>query len=86
MSVLEHSLSGACDVAILFSHDTDLLPAVESVARLKGRRHIETASWVSDGHRSRLRPQGLGGTVHHHEITEQLFARVETRINFAQKT
>ena len=37
-------LSDRCDVAVFFSHDTDLLPAVEAIADLKGTRAVETVS------------------------------------------
>ena len=45
ISVIESVLLGSCDVAILISNDTDLAPVVETVRRLKGAGHIETASW-----------------------------------------
>lgn len=69
-----------CDVAIIFSHDTDLNPAVETIIRLNGASAVETAAWSSPSHRSRLRSRP---GVHHHEISENLFRRVETRINYA---
>jgi NYN domain len=37
LAVAETILTNTADVAILFTHDTDLLPAVEMVARLKAR-------------------------------------------------
>src|SRR5205823_130823 len=49
-SALEHALmpDNNCDVVIVLSHDTDLLPPVETICRLRGPRHVETASWKSD--------------------------------------
>jgi NYN domain len=67
IGIVEQIMRGACDVAILLSHDTDLLPLVETVARLKGPRAIETTSWRSDDFRQRLRTKVRG--VHHHDIS-----------------
>ena len=83
LAVAETILTDTADVAILFTHDTDLLPAIEMVARLKGPDRIETASWGSRTFSQRLR-QVPG--VHHHRISGTVFARIETPINYAQKT
>jgi len=80
IGALEAVLTRTCDIAVVFSHDTDLLPAIESIARLKGRQAVETAGWSSSRFRSRLRPKPL---VYHHEVTEQVYRRVETPVNFA---
>ena len=69
-----------CDTAIIFSHDTDLLPAVESLVRIGGRHSVETASWISDDHRSRLRTKEQ---VFHHFLDEAVFRAVETPVNYA---
>lgn len=75
-------MSDRCDVAVLFSHDTDLLPAVEAIADLKGERAVETVSWAADGFRSRLRTQSR---IHHHALDVNSFAWVESRVNYAYK-
>jgi hypothetical protein len=75
-------LTNTADVAILFTHDTDLLPAVEMVARLKGARPIETASWSSRSFAQRLRE--VPG-VHHHRISGKVFELVETPVNYAHR-
>lgn len=80
LGAVEHVITGTCDVAIIFSHDSDLLPAVEAIKRLKSASAVETAAWSTDIHRSRLR-QTAG--VSHHEISEAVFTRVETRVNYA---
>jgi len=80
LGVIECLLSGGCDVAVLMSNDTDLVPVVETVARLKGPSAIETASWNVDKTSPRLRPQL---PVYHHRASRELFARVETVINYA---
>ncbi len=81
IGLVEQVLIEACDVAVLFSHDTDLLPVVEAVARLRGPSRIETASWTSATFQSRLRTKLR---VHHHLISRQVFERVETRVNYAR--
>ena len=80
LGAVEQLVTGACDVAIIFTHDTDLLPAVETIVRLKGPSAVETAAWTSDTHNSRLRPRN---GVHHHAISQEVFNRVETRVNYA---
>jgi hypothetical protein len=82
LAVAETILTGAADVAILFTHDTDLLPAVEMIARLKGPRQIETASWSSRTFAQRLRD--VPG-VHHHRISGKVFELVETPVNYAHR-
>jgi hypothetical protein len=65
----------------LATHDTDLLPAVEMVARLKGPARIETAGWASHVFVQRLR-QVHG--VYHHAISGRVFDLVETPVNYAR--
>lgn len=81
LGIVEQVLTRACDIAVLFSHDTDLLPVVETVARLRGPQHIETASWRSIHFQQRLRSKVRN--VYHHDISAAVFDRVETRINYA---
>lgn len=80
VSALEATLLRTCDVAVIFTHDTDLLPAVEAIARLKGASHVETASWASPDFNSRLRTQTR---IYHHSISLAVFERVETLVNYA---
>lgn len=80
LAVAETILTNAADVAILFTHDTDLLPAVEMVARLKGPSRIETASWTSHTFSQRLRE--VPG-VYHHRVSGRVFELVEEPINYA---
>jgi hypothetical protein len=82
VNAIEATLRKRCDVAIIFSHDTDLLPVPETIASLVGAHRVETASWVSPSFRSRLRPKPA---VYHHEISETIFEMVETPINYAHK-
>jgi uncharacterized LabA/DUF88 family protein len=80
LGAVESVLMKICDVAVIFSHDTDLLPVPETLARLAGTEAVETASWVSTTFRKRLRPKPA---VYHHEISAAVFQRVETRVNYA---
>jgi uncharacterized LabA/DUF88 family protein len=55
------------DIAILFSNDTDLVPALEAVMKIKGSpRACEVATWVPDDGRpaTPLRVKGQGHLVH----------------------
>ena len=45
-----------CDVAVIFSHDSDLLPAVETIKDLASASRVETASWSSSVFRTRIPP------------------------------
>ena len=83
MNAIEATLRKRCDVAIIFSHDTDLLPVPETIARLVGPHRVETASWSSPWFKSRLRPKAA---VYHHEISETVFQMIETPINYAHKS
>jgi uncharacterized LabA/DUF88 family protein len=80
VNAIEATLRKRCTVAIILSHDTDLLPVPETIAKLVGPQRVETASWVSPWFRSRLRPKA---DVYHHEISEQVFDLVETPVNYA---
>jgi NYN domain len=83
LAVAETVLTDTADVAILFTHDTDLLPAVEMVARLNRSGRIETASWSSGTFVQRLRE--VPG-VHHHRISGKVFKLVETPVNYAHRS
>lgn len=80
LGAVEWTLTGRCDVAIIFSHDTDLLPVPETITRLVAADHVETASWRSPSFNSRLRPNP---PVYHHAVTEAVFRKVETVVNYA---
>jgi uncharacterized LabA/DUF88 family protein len=81
LRAVERVLTDKCDVAIIFSHDTDLLPVPETIARLAGVEHVETASWSSEDFHYRLRPKP---PVFHHLVSEQVFRAVETPVNYAR--
>jgi uncharacterized LabA/DUF88 family protein len=87
-SAVEHVLMGMCEVAIIFSHDSDLLPPVETICRLKGPRYIETASWKSDHFAKRIPPpKQIWGTpygVVNHTIRVEVFDKIETPINYSK--
>lgn len=81
VSAIEATLTRRCDVAIIFSHDTDLLPVLETIARLVGPQRVETAAWASSTFQSRLRPEP---EVVHHPISEAVFKAIETPVNYAR--
>lgn len=82
VSAIEAKLKGYCDVVIVFSHDTDLLPVPEAIARLARPGQVETASWSSSSFRQRLRPRP---PVVHHAITQRIFEAVEMPVNYARR-
>ncbi len=50
------ALRGECDVGVLMSHDTDLVPALEVALELGGGVDVEVAAWApARGRVSRLR-------------------------------
>jgi hypothetical protein len=81
VSAIEATLRNRCDVAILFTHDTDLLPVPEAITRLVGSERVETASWASRSFQGRLRPRV---PVVHHSISQKVFDAVETPVNYAR--
>lgn len=81
LAAAEFVIAGRCDVAVVFSHDTDLVPLVELLAQLAGPGSVETAAWVSPTFRQGLRtPPG----VFRHRLGADVFALVERRVNYAQ--
>ena len=57
------------DVGILASADTDMIPALEYVARQTNpdyKKIVETAGWISERHGSRLRVPRL--SIWHHKL------------------
>lgn len=80
LAAVESSLTKMCDVAVIFSHDTDLVPVVDMLRRLKGQTCIETASWTSATFKQRLR---TNPPVPHHDVSQAVFDKVEVRINYA---
>ena len=84
VSAIEATLTNACDVAIVFSHDADLLPVPETIARLAGTDHVETVSWRSSNFRKRLRPKVQGTPIYHHDVSRSVYDLVETPVNYAR--
>jgi uncharacterized LabA/DUF88 family protein len=93
-SAVEHILLKKCDVAVVFSHDSDLLPPVETICRLRDAGltagDVETASWQSDLHFKRIPPAktvwGTSWGVVNHTLKVDLFDRFETPINYGDDT
>jgi hypothetical protein len=85
VTAVEYALSDEVDTVIVFSHDTDLIPAVEAIARITGPQCVETASWTSSTFNNRLHPKVPGASIYHHKISERMFERIATPINFARR-
>lgn len=85
LAAVEHVTSNPplCDMAIIFSHDTDLIPVVQTICRLKSASHVETAAWVSDSHSSRLRIPGV--RIYQHQLFFDDFQEVQDLTNYAHK-
>lgn len=79
---IEATLLRRCDVAIVFSHDADLLPVPEAIARLAGPDRVETASWVGAEFQGRLRPRAQ---IVHHALSRRVFDLVHTPVNYARR-
>jgi hypothetical protein len=79
VSALEWAVAGDCDVAVVFSHDSDLLPAVEAIVRLRGAHSVEVASWASTG-----APLSVP-EIHQHVLSHRTFRSVETPVNYARR-
>jgi uncharacterized LabA/DUF88 family protein len=84
LSVVEHVFADFCDVAVVFSHDTDLVPLIETIQRFRGPHRIETVSWKSDDNDYHKRIPRVAGVVHH-TLREPAFAQVETPVNYARE-
>lgn len=80
LAAVEWTLTKQCDVAVVFTHDTDLVPLVEMLTRLKDKNCIETVSWSAPNFNQRIRTKP---PVYHHLVSQEVFARVETHVNYA---
>lgn len=85
LAAVEHTTSKPplCDVAIIFSHDTDLIPAVQTITRLTSAAHVETAAWSSETYSARLRVPGV--RHFHHELTYDIYEDVQDLVNYAHR-
>lgn len=82
LSAVEAALIGECEVAVIFSHDTDLIPAVEMICRITGKSHVETVSWASATYKRRIRTKP---EVFHHSLPESVYQSVATPVNYAYR-
>lgn len=76
----ETILMGHADIAIVMSHDTDLAPVPEAIARISGAERVETASWAAESFHSRIRIKGH--TIFHHEIPGNTFNSISTPFKY----
>ena len=86
LAAVEHTTSDPplCDVAVVFSHDSDLIPVAETICRLRSSAHVELASWVSENYGSRLRVPGR--SIYHHALTRATYESVRDPVNYAHKS
>ncbi|MCW3048015.1 MAG: hypothetical protein JWO74_2299 [Solirubrobacterales bacterium] len=82
LGAVERVLMNQCDIAILFSHDSDLAPALETICRVVSHNHVETASWRSSSFQGRI-PKTRG--VFNHAVGWEAFQRVATPVNYARQ-
>lgn len=73
VDMVRMAIAGEFEVGILFSRDTDLVPALEAIRELKGP-HVEVATWAGS---SRLRLEGKA--LYCHQLDEQDFKAVRDR-------
>lgn len=73
VDVVRLAIEGAYEVGIVFSRDTDLLPAIEAVRGLRDGPHIEVATWQGQG---ALRLPGAATPLYCHYLSEQDFHAV----------
>jgi len=78
---IEWAIVRDVDRVVIFSHDTDLSPAVEVIARIKGPHAVETASWRSDEYRKRIPP--IEG-VRNHLLYEKIFLALEDSTHYGR--
>lgn len=83
LGVLETLIADKCDVAVIFSCDSDLAPALEAARRLVSHSCVETASWNSTTYTRRM-PRAPRG-VFNNFLNEETFKRVERCVNYAYK-
>mgnify|MGYP002136471620 CR=1 FL=1 len=82
LSAVGHVVQGSCDRAIIFSHDSDLLPAVETIRALRTANHVQTASWASPTFRKRIPP--VSG-VFNHFVNQSAFRVLEDSNDYARR-
>lgn len=78
------AIEGRYDVGVLFSADTDLLPALEAVMELKGEQACEVACWVpQNGSPSVLRCKGKNHRIHY--LDEKWYRRLADPTDYNQR-
>lgn len=81
VDVVSELMLDRCDLAVVFSHDSDFMPLIEAICRLKGASRVETASWASGRNQTRIPP--VRG-VFNHFLGEDVFRKVEDRTDYAK--
>ena len=81
VAAVEWAVLRDVDRVVIFSHDTDLSPAVETIARIRGPHAVETASWRSDRYRKRIPP--IDG-VKNHFLHEKILLTLEDPTHYGR--
>jgi hypothetical protein len=76
---------GDYDIGVLFSGDTDLVPALEAVAELKGDASVEVAAWLPDNG-DPARPLRLEGRrIRRHLLERVDFEHVRDQTDYTHR-
>jgi uncharacterized LabA/DUF88 family protein len=79
VSAVEWIASNEDCLVVIFSHDSDLLPAVETIARVWGSSLIQTASWWSRNYWKRIRTTE---DVKNHALDLEAFRSIERAVDY----
>lgn len=76
-------IAQSCDVAVLVSADTDLIPALDLVAESKDAAGVEVATW--SGRFWAAQPLALHGhRIRQHRLEESLYRAIEDNTDYTQ--
>ncbi|MGH7748634.1 MAG: hypothetical protein ACREQ5_28325, partial [Candidatus Dormibacteria bacterium] len=72
-----------CDIGILVSADTDLLPALELIVERRGVAAVEVAMWSAPTWP--VRPLGIAGhKLRQHALDEKFYRQIEDRTSYSR--
>jgi hypothetical protein len=78
---IEWAVIERVDHVVIFSHDSDLSPAVEVISRLNGPASVQTASWRTEAYRRQIPPiQG----VRNFALSERMFLAIEDQTRYGR--
>jgi hypothetical protein len=74
-----------CDVAILFSDDTDLVPALEAIIAMKSPAACEVATWMPIDGTSASPLRVKGQSIVTHRLTVVDYGSVQDPIDYTER-